>query len=149
MYRFLLLSTFFLIVLGCNPTAKPDSTDFSSDDQTSIETSLHKSAEDWNRSDLDAFMSLYDSSATFMMRAGPVGLDSTRSNYEKSYFSDSTKKQDLRFSEILVRPLGQDHALVTGKFTLYGKNLPEQSGRYTLVFVRTNGGWKILHDHSS
>jgi ketosteroid isomerase-like protein len=32
---------------------------------------------------------------------------------------------------------------------LYGKNLPERSGRYSLVMQHTKDGWKILHDHSS
>lgn len=45
--------------------------------------------------------------------------------------------------------LGDKYALLTGKFTLSGNNLPERSGRYSLVMIYTTSGWKILHDHSS
>jgi ketosteroid isomerase-like protein len=48
-----------------------------------------------------------------------------------------------------VRPLGNDHALLTGRFVLYGNDLPDRKGIYTLVFVRRGKDWKILHDHSS
>jgi ketosteroid isomerase-like protein len=47
-----------------------------------------------------------------------------------------------------VRLLGSDYALLTGAFTLYGNNLPERSGRYSLVMIHAKNGWKILHDHS-
>jgi len=48
-----------------------------------------------------------------------------------------------------VRLLGDNYALLTGGFTLYGNNLPERSGRYSLVMILTKHGWMILHDHSS
>ncbi len=84
-----------------------------------------------------------------MMKTGPVGVTATRQNYETKYFNDSSQTQDLRFSELVVKPLGNNYALLTGKFTLYGKGFPELTGRYSLVFGRTIHGWKILHDHSS
>ena len=58
-------------------------------------------------------------------------------------------KQNLKYSDMKVRMLGNDYALLTGGFTLYGNNLPERSGRYSLVLQHTAKGWKILHDHSS
>jgi ketosteroid isomerase-like protein len=58
-------------------------------------------------------------------------------------------KQNLKYTDIKVRLPGADYALLTGGFTLYGNNLSERSGRCSLVMIRTKGGWKILHDHSS
>jgi hypothetical protein len=50
---------------------------------------------------------------------------------------------------MVVRPLGNGHALLTGKFILSGNGLKELRGIYTLVFVLRGNGWKVLHDHSS
>ena len=110
---------------------------------------MNVSAEDWNRSDLDRFMSIYDTAATFMTGKGPVGVAATRENYQKGFFKDGKVVQQLRFEEMVVRPLGNDHALLTGKFVLYGNGMADRSGRYTLIFVKRADGWKMLHDHSS
>jgi uncharacterized protein (TIGR02246 family) len=115
---------------------------------TEITAAMNNSAADWNKGNLEAFMSLYDASATMMMTKGPVGLDSIRYLYESKYFKGGMPKQNLRYSDMKVRLLGNNYALLTGAFTLYGNNLPERSGRYSLVFIRTKNGWRILHDHS-
>lgn len=39
--------------------------------------------------------------------------------------------------------------LVTGKFLLSGGEEEDQSGWFTLVWVRTPAGWRAIHDHSS
>jgi ketosteroid isomerase-like protein len=69
--------------------------------------------------------------------------------YREKYFAGGRPLQALRFDDLAVRPLGPDHALVTGRFLLSGGGLADQSGRFTLVWVRTPEGWRILHDHSS
>jgi ketosteroid isomerase-like protein len=114
-----------------------------------ITSLMHQSATDWNNANLDAFMALYDSAATFMFTTGPAGVDKMKANYERGFFKDGKPLQQLRFEDLFVRSLGEDHALLTGKFVLSGNNLPDRKGIYTLVFVRRSSGWKILHDHSS
>jgi ketosteroid isomerase-like protein len=113
-----------------------------------IISAMDSSANEWNRGHLEAFMNIYDPSATMMMAKGPVGLDAIRSLYETKYFNGTMPKQNLRYGDMEVRLLGKDYALLTGKFTLYGNNLPERSGVYSLVMIHTKNGWKILHDHS-
>lgn len=114
-----------------------------------IITSMNKAAEDWNKADLDAYMALYDTASTFMLPNGPIGITGMKANYEKGFFVNGKPKQNLRYEEMVVRPLGKDYALLTGKFVLYGNDLKDRTGRYTLVFVHRNEGWRILHDHSS
>ena len=114
-----------------------------------ITDAMNNSANEWNKGHLNAFMGLYDPSATMMMPKGPVGMDGIKELYEKSYFKDGMPKQNLRYTDMQVRMLGADYALLTGGFTLYGNNLPGRSGRYSLVMKHTKAGWKILHDHSS
>jgi len=111
---------------------------------------MNNSAQEWNKGHLDTFVSLYDASATMMFPTGPVGMEGIKGLYQKSYFKpDGMPKQNLKYTDIKVRMLGNDYALMTGGFTLYGNNLPERSGRYSLVWKHTANGWKILHDHSS
>ncbi len=116
---------------------------------TSIIDLMNHSAKDWNEGNLDAFMALYDTASTFMLPNGPVGIAGMKENYQKSFFNGKMPKQNLRYEEMVVRPLGKDYALLTGKFVLFGNELKEKSGRYSLVFVHRKNGWKILHDHSN
>jgi ketosteroid isomerase-like protein len=114
-----------------------------------IINAMNNSADDWNKGDLPSFMKMYTDASTMMMPTGPAGLSTIRDLYEKKYFDGKMPKQDLRYDEMKVTFLGEKYALLTGKFTLYGHNLPERSGRYSLVMIHTGHGWKILHDHSS
>jgi len=109
---------------------------------------MNSSAIDWNKGDLDSFMKMYTESSTMMMPTGPVGISAIRELYEKKYFNGKMPKQNLFYDQMKVILLGENYALLTGKFTLSGNNLPERSGRYSLVMVYTKDGWKILHDHS-
>jgi len=113
-----------------------------------ITAAMDSSANEWNKGDLESFINMYDPSATMMMPSGPVGLDAIRALYVNKYFNGKMPKQNLRYSDMKVRLLGDDYALLTGAFTLYGNNLPDRSGRYSLVMIHTKYGWKILHDHS-
>ncbi|ANE51685.1 YybH family protein [Flavisolibacter tropicus] len=114
-----------------------------------IVTVMNQSAQDWNAGNLDAFMAVYDTASTFMLSKGPVGIKGMRENYQKGFFNGDKPKQNLRYEDMVVRPLGNEHALLTGKFVLSGNGLPERRGIYTLIFVRRGNVWKILHDHSS
>jgi ketosteroid isomerase-like protein len=116
--------------------------------ETAIISAMKNSENDWNKGDLDSFMKMYTSSSTMMMPAGPVGLNAIRDLYEKKYFNGKMPKQNLHYDDLKVTLLGTNYALLTGKFILSGNNLPERSGRYSLVMIHTEDGWKILHDHS-
>lgn len=117
--------------------------------ETAIITAMKNSEDDWNKGDLTSFMKMYTDASTMMMPTGPAGLSAIRDLYEKHYFNGKTPKQNLHYDELKVTMLGDKYALLTGKFTLSGNNLPERSGRYSLVMIHTTTGWKILHDHSS
>ena len=143
--KYIFIIAFTCIILtSCNTKNKPIDVRVGE-----LKELMQQSAQKWNNADLDGFMSFYDSAATFMFSTGPVGLDKVKANYEKGFFKDGKPLQQLRFEDIVVRSLGSDHALLTGKFILYGNNLPERSGIYSLIFIRRGNSWKILHDHSS
>ena len=135
-----------LVLLFSCSTVKTTSANATSE----IVAAMEQSAKDWNAGSLDRYMTLYDESSTFMFSNGPVsGLKGIQDNYQKVFFDGDKPKQQLRYEDMEVRPLGKDHALLTGKFVLSGGGMKDRRGIYTLVFVRRDSGWKVLHDHSS
>jgi uncharacterized protein (TIGR02246 family) len=110
---------------------------------------LQSTAVAWNGGDLDAFVAPYADDATYMTATGPIGRDAIKARYASKYFTGGKPDQQLRFDQTTVRPLGADHALMTGRFTLSGGGQPDRSGWFSLVWKRTPSGWRILHDHSS
>ncbi len=117
---------------------------------SAIRVLLEQSAEAWNRGDLDGHLADNADSITFMTKNGPaVGRDKTAELLRRSFFRDGRPIQSLRFEQVTVRPLGSGHALVVGRFILYGNDQPERSGWFTTVWQRTPKGWRSIHDHSS
>jgi ketosteroid isomerase-like protein len=118
-------------------------------DADTILRQLTESADAWNRGNLDGFIAPYAVESTFMTPGGPVARTAMIERYRSKYFAGGRPLQSLRFEQLDVRSLGPDYALMTGRFVLSGGALPEQTGRFTLVWRRSSDGWRILHDHSS
>lgn len=154
---FLLLGGLLLSACGApTPDAAPPPDDalpvtaWSADDAAQIREATRASAEAWNRGDLPGHLAIYADTTTFMTGSGPrPGVDAIEEAFSQTYFDQGRPKQQLHFEEVVVRPLGPDAALETGRFVLSGGDAPEQSGWFTLVWVRTPNGWRVIHDHSS
>jgi beta-aspartyl-peptidase (threonine type) len=112
---------------------------------------LERAAADWNRGDLESFLSDYapESTTTFVDgRRARSGIEFIRGVYAPR-FSGGAKRDSLHFEEIEVRPLSPSLSLVTARFVLQRGIEITASGPFTLVMERRPDGWKILHDHSS
>jgi beta-aspartyl-peptidase (threonine type) len=112
---------------------------------------FERSAADWNRGDLDGFMSDYArDSLTGFVSGGRVerGFGWIRDHYAP-LFQPGARRDSLRFESIHARPLGSGFALVTARYVLYRDGATTSSGPFTLVMQRQPDGWKILHDHTS
>jgi ketosteroid isomerase-like protein len=112
---------------------------------------LERAARDWNRGDLDAFVSDYapESTTTFVDgRRARHGFGFIRENYAR-WFAPGARRDSLHFEEIEARSLSPTLALVTARFILQRGDSVTGSGPFTLVLERRAEGWKILHDHSS
>lgn len=119
-------------------------------DEAAIRAATTASADAWNRGDLKGHVAIYVDSVTFMTRNGPrPGVSAIEQSFSATYFRDGQPKQSLRFEQVTIRRLDDNSALETGRFILSGGGEPEQSGWFTLVWVRTAAGWKAVHDHSS
>jgi uncharacterized protein (TIGR02246 family) len=141
------------LVLALAPACAPHRADPAIDhssDEAEIRAAMRASANAWNRGDLRGHLAIYVDSVTFMTKSGPrPGVQAIEEAFARTYFRDGQPKQALDFSQLTVRFLGRDAALVNGHFQLSGGGEPDQSGWFTLIWIRTATGWKAMHDHSS
>ncbi len=144
--RWTILVTLGLLAAGCRA---PDST---VDDPTpAIRNMLSRSADAWNAGDLERFISDYadDPSTTFMSGGQPQhGRAWIRSHFAP-WFVPGADRDSLRFENIEARGLGAEYAIATARFVLFVRDSITASGPFTLVLHRTDGHWKIIHDHTS
>lgn len=141
-----------VVCLACRPAAPPSRPAPDAAVLTrQFETQFQRSADAWNRGDLDAFVSDYaaDTLPTFMA-GGHLhrGHEWIREHYAP-LFQPGARRDSLRFEEFHVRPLTDDLALITARFILFRGDSTTASGPFTLLMQYQAKGWKILHDHSS
>ena len=104
----------------------------------------------WNRGDVAGYMDGYARTKTTIFVSGDNvtrGWQTVLDRYRKSYNSRE-KMGTLTFSDLEITPIGNDAAIVLGRWHLQRAN-DEPHGRFTLIFRRTKQGWKIVHDHTS
>ncbi len=122
------------------------------DSATDIKQVLDDQVAAWNRGDVGAFMQGYEDSpsTTFVGSAVTKGHAAVLARYLKNY-PTKEKMGTLRFSDLDVNVLDAGYAVVVGRFHLdRGKEAGgEAKGIFTLLFRRTDGGWKIILDHTS
>lgn len=152
MHRFLLLIV--AAAAACRASSQPPATPDPAAGlglKREITAQFARSADDWNRGDLEGFLSDYapDSNTTFVdgFRARR-GFGWIRDNYAPR-FSPGARRDSLHFEEIEIRPLSPYLALVTARFVLERVGKVTASGPFTLVMEHRPDGWKILHDHTS
>jgi uncharacterized protein (TIGR02246 family) len=103
----------------------------------------------WNRGDIDGFLEGYIKSPDLIFASRGTfarGWDPLLERYKVAY--PTGNMGTLRFDGVEIHPMGEDHAWVIGSWYL---DLADTSphGAFTLVFQKTDDGWKIIHDHSS
>jgi uncharacterized protein (TIGR02246 family) len=113
---------------------------------------IQKSADDWNRGDLAAYVQCYEQSpdTTFVGNEVSRGMSQVLDRYRRAY-PDKDHMGTVTFSELAPRILTPDLAIVTGRFHLtrtadMGGN---KAGIFTLVLRKGASGWRIIHDHTS
>lgn len=120
--------------------------------QQEITAALNRSASDWNRGDLDGFMSDYaKDSTTSYVTGGHVqyGWQPLYDHYKTTYFAPGKFRDSLSFTEVRVRPLTIGLAFATARFELHRGDSLTGSGPFTLILQKRDNRWLILHDHTS
>lgn len=119
--------------------------------RTQVASMLASAAAAWNRGDLEAFMADYERSpnTTYIGSDGLiVGWEGIRDRYAPA-FGPGAERDSLRLETRRVRTLGQRHALALGRYVLHRDGRVTGSGPFTLVLLRVEGRWNIVHDHTS
>jgi uncharacterized protein (TIGR02246 family) len=122
------------------------------DVSSAIQKTMLAQTEAWNHGDVDGFMAAYKQSddTTYIGKQIAHGYQHIRAHYKEHYTSPEVMGK-LTFSDLKVRSLGENFAVVTGKFALVRSAAGggPAEGVFSLVWEKTSGGWKIILDHTS
>lgn len=110
---------------------------------------LEKQKEAWNRGDLKGYMAYYWNSEELTFQSGDrrvKGWNTLYERYSRSYSGERMGR--LEFSDLEIKMLGENHALVLGRWQVEWAT-EKKGGVFTLVIRKFPEGWRIIHDHTS
>ena len=111
---------------------------------------IKKSEQDWNEGSIECFMESYLRSDSLRFASGGsinYGWQPVLERYKQRY-QNKAAMGHLTFSELHITVISADAALVFGRYTLEREN-DQPTGLFTLLFRKTEDGWRIVHDHTS
>ena len=120
------------------------------DDETKIRQVLADQAAAWCRGDIDGFMEGYAKAPDLRFASGDTvtrGWQETLARY-KEHYPERAEMGALTFADLEVTTLAPDAALVFGRWRLHTAR-GEPHGLFTLLFRKTDAGWRIVADHTS
>lgn len=145
-------------LVACAPAVAPHYTPTAAERarvHDEIVAMLANSAANWNRGDLDAFVTDYlpGSETTYIGSRGVLrGPDAIRAAYAPR-FAPGGVRDSLSFELVDVDPLAPDVLNVIATYILArhvnGRDSVTARGPTSLVMRRVDGRWRIVHDHSS
>jgi len=103
----------------------------------------------WNEGNIEGFMAHYWKSKKMTYQSEDTrlqGWDALLDRYKKTY--PKGNMGTLEFSDLIVHVLSDDSAYVLGKWKLKAETWTRE-GLFTTILKKKEGGWKIIHDHSS
>jgi ketosteroid isomerase-like protein len=122
-------------------------------DASAIEAVLRRQQSAWNRGDIETFMAEgYWRSAELSFYSGgrvSKGFDSVLAGYIRRYREGGAETGQLEFSELDIDVLSADAAVVRGRWDVDFAAKTDVGGLFTLIFRKTDGAWRIVHDHTS
>ncbi len=122
------------------------------DSAATIRQVMHDQTDAWNRGDIVGFMAGYKDApdTTFIGSEVQRGYGSILARYQAKYSSPAAMGK-LTFSGIEVRLLDENFAVVTGRFHLErtAAGGGPANGVFSLVWEKTDKGWKAILDHTS
>ena len=118
--------------------------------QGEIEYVLADQAKAWNSGDIERFMEGYAKTPGLRFATGGTvtrGWQETLDRYKQRY-PDRAAMGTLTFSDLDTTVLSSNAAVVFGRWRLKTAK-GEPNGLFTLLFRRTDAGWRIVADHTS
>ncbi|MEO1477057.1 MAG: nuclear transport factor 2 family protein [Bacteroidota bacterium] len=145
-----ILLVLLVFQVGCRSSAPEVPAETEAPPEIAILAVLDAQVAAWNEGSVRGFMEGYvqTDSLRFASR-GTVrtGWDATLAGYERGY-PDAATMGTLTFSDLDVRLLSPDWALVFGRWRL-DRAADTPNGLFTLTMQRRPEGWRVLYDHTS
>lgn len=106
----------------------------------------------WNRGDIDAFAQAYKNSPDTLFITHQISR--SYAGLVEEYKHDYPNKAamgTLAYTELEVHELGPNYAVCIGKYQLdrSKKDGGHAEGIFSLIFEKTDKGWKIIVDHTT
>ncbi len=118
--------------------------------ESEIRKVLERQSDAWNHGDIRGYMDGYWQSDSLVFTSGGTvnrGWQATFKKYSTKY--DTPEKMGrLMFSDVEVTIISETSAWVLGTWELVRRS-DHPRGIFTLVMKRFDGGWKIIHDHTT
>jgi ketosteroid isomerase-like protein len=134
-----------VVASGCAPDRETKNNDGKI--ATAVRAVLETQQAAWNRGDIDGFMDGYDRAGSTAFVSGDEltrGWQTVLDRYKQRY---KTREDmgTLAFSELAIQAINPDLAVADGRWQLIRAS-DRPHGRFTLLFQRANGIWRIVHD---
>jgi len=114
--------------------------------ESDLEAVLNYFAEMWNEGDLNAVRSYYHRDFVLVTSEATLTMGQRLDDLQ-AIMEPGKDHGELGFSEIRVKPLGKDHAMVYGRSSLKFKDKTQFSTNFSTVYVKTPFGWKAILTH--
>ncbi|MEO8066630.1 MAG: DUF4440 domain-containing protein [Flavobacteriales bacterium] len=129
-----------LLLAGCSPG-------FGDADREAIAAVMRSQEKEWDAGSIDGFMNGYWDEVCFLAKTDQdCGRAAVTERYKRSY-PDAAAMGDLTFATIEALPVGADHAWCSGTWKL-ARTADTLAGRFSLLWQKRDGEWRILRDHS-
>jgi len=158
MQRFRFFSVLVLVLTICRTAPLPlgaQSTQLKTASQQELDVIkvLLKQEAAWNRGDIDGFAEGFKNSPdTLFINGSQIqrGYSSMAAGYHRDYPTRDAMGQ-LTFSELEVHPIDDKVAACIGRYRLERskKNGGNADGLFSMIFEKTESGWKIVVDHTT
>jgi ketosteroid isomerase-like protein len=142
-----------IMVLACLCRGGPAQT--SDDSEASVRevrAVLDQQVVDWNKGNLDGFLTGYWNSPKVVFMSGGNrfdGFTAMRDRYHRRYKAEGKSMGQLAFSELDIERLGPEAVMARGRFCLTMPDGTKPTGLFTVIVRKFPDGWKIVHDHTS
>lgn len=142
-----------LFVSGCKTsTSTPATSDDATREREAIAVCRAQEAA-WNRGDVEGFLraGYWESSELTFFSGGEVtrGFEPMLARFRERYASEGREMGHLTFSELDAVPLSGDWICLRGRWHLDFEREEDAGGLFTLILLRSERGWRIVHDHTS
>lgn len=111
---------------------------------------LYAQQDCWNQGDIDCFMQGYWNNDSLMFVSGDrisYGWQQVTDNYKRKY-SSKELMGELTFKVDKTEVLSSTSLVLIGQWDLHTESA-DFGGKFTLLWRKINGEWKIVIDHTS